>query len=139
MSRQYYGIEVLNLTTAQKNTLLGVLQSLGRDNQHPQPCMRNHWRIRPDNNAIIFEGNFDDEHWTAEAIKTRLSAALAVSAGLVTHTTTQSQYGPVVTFTRTTARLRLVAFGGLLASWGESWTAVQAYLKANQAAWDPPA
>jgi len=134
MSRQYYGIENLGLTAAQKNTLVQALQGLG-DNTNPNPSRRNHWRIRLDNNAVIFEASFNDDDWTVEGIKNKIATILGVNASLVTSATAQTPYGPVVTYTRTTDRLRLVAFGGLLATYTDSQNAVLAYLFANAAAW----
>jgi hypothetical protein len=139
MSRQYYGIESLSLTVAQRQTLVDALQALGRNNQHPQPSHRNHWRVRPDALAVIFEGDFDDAHWTIEALTARLAAAFAVDGATISHTQAGSAYGPVVTFARPagTPRLRMVAFGGLLATWAASHDAVLAYLAANNSTWEP--
>src|SRR3990170_1799065 len=136
MTRQYYGIEDLGLTAGQRNTLVELLKGLGRDNQHKQPNYRNHWRIRLDNKAVIFEGNFDDEDWTIQNIKAKLASVFGIDPGTITHDLVDSNYGPVVTFSRNGARLRMVAFGGLLASWFESWMKVLAYLKANTLDWE---
>lgn len=135
MTRQYFGIEALNLTAGQRATLVAALQGLGRNNAHPQPSHRNHWRIRPDNLAVIFEADFNDDEWTVAGLKARLAAIFGIDPALVTTAVAQTVYGPVVTFTRTSDRLRLVAFGGLLATWAESRAAAVAYLKANAAAW----
>ena len=137
MSRLYYGIEDLGLSASQRANLVAILQQLG-DNNHSQPNYRNHWRIRLDNLAVIFEANFADEDWTEVSLKTRLAGVMGIAPALVTISTASTFYGPTVTFTRTTARLRMIAFGGLLASWEASHQAVLAYLKANQAAWDLP-
>jgi hypothetical protein len=135
MSRQYYGIEALNLTAAQRGTLVDALKQLGRDNQATNPCNRNHWRVRPDNLAVLFEANWDTSDWTVEGIKTRLANLFGIDPSLVTATTQQTAYGPLVTFTRTTDRLRMIAFGGLSVTYAESHAAVLQYLAANRAAW----
>jgi hypothetical protein len=135
MSRQYYGIEAINLTLVQRQTLVDALQRLGA-NQHPNPSHRCHWRVRLDNLAVIFEAEFDDADWTVDGVKTRLANLLGINANLVTSAVSQTQYGPVVTYSRSGDRLRLVAFGGLLATWDESHDQVLAYLAANTSAWD---
>lgn len=136
MTRQYYGVENLGLTAPQRQTLVTALQALG-DNSNPNPSRRNHWRIRTDNDAVIFEGLFDDAHWTVQAITNRLATIFGVDPSTIIATTTSTQYGPVVTFARPagTNRLRLVAFGGLLAAYNDSHAAAIAYLIANSAAW----
>ena len=135
MSRQYYGIENLALTVAQRDTLVSALRQLGA-NTHPNPCYRNHWRVRLDNQAIIFEGNFNDGDWTVATIRQRLATIFGVNVTLVTASTTTTAYGPVVTISyNSTARLRMIAFGGLLATWAQSHDLVLAYLAANKTAW----
>lgn len=137
MTRQYYGIEALSLTTAQKQTLVDALKLLGRNSLHPNPCYRNHWRVRLDNNAVIFEGDFDDSNWTVISIRDRLAAIFNVAANLITSSTASTAYGPVVTYTYASQqRIRMIAFGGLLATWTQSHDAVLAYLRANLAAWE---
>jgi hypothetical protein len=111
------------------------LRALG-SNTHPNPCMRNHWRVRLDNQAVIFEANFNDEDWTVATIRQRLANIFGVNVTLVTANTTTTAYGPVVTISYSgTARLRMIAFGGLLATWAQSHDLVLAYLAANKAAW----
>ena len=135
MSRKYFGIESLNLTTAQRNTLVDALRQMGANNQHPNPAYRNHWRVRLDNLAVIFEADWNVEDWTVEQVKQRLATIFGVSVSLVTHSVAQTVYGPVVTFTRTTDRLRVVVFGGVDATYKESQAAALAYLAANAEAW----
>lgn len=136
MTRQYYGIENLGLTAPQKQTLITALQALG-DNANLNPSRRNHWRIRTDNDAVIFEAQFNYADWTVQAITNRLATIFGVDPSTITATTSSTQYGPVVTFDRPagTNRLRLVAFGGFLATYAESHNAAIAYLIANAAAW----
>ena len=136
MARQYYGIEALDLTAQQRQTLVQALQALGRSNGHAQPAWRNHWRVRLDALAVIFEGDFDDESWTVDSIKTRLANLFDVDADSIGAQVQQTAYGPLATFTRGPATVRLVAFGGLLATWQESRAAALAYLAANREAWE---
>lgn len=137
-SHQYFGIESLNLTNAQRNTLVAELQSLGEDNAGPRPERRNHWRIRTDNQAAIFEAMFNEDHLTISATKQRLANIFGINVSLITHSTNQVVYGLVVTYIRGGVnRLRSIAFG-FNGSWGttaESRVAAQAYLAANAAEW----
>ncbi len=134
MSRQYYGIEDLGLTANQRVTLVESLKQLGK-NQSPYPNRRNHRRLRNDSKAIIFEGEFNDQDWAVVMIKSRLAAVFNVSPTTIDSSTTLSIYGPIVRFARGGDKLRLIAFGGLLASWEESHDAVLEYLENNKADW----
>jgi hypothetical protein len=137
--RCYFGIENLNLTVGQRSTLVTGLQSLGVNNASLQPHERNHWAIRPDNNAIIFDALFDDTTLTIAAIKARLATIFGVAVGTISHTTQQTVYGLVITFTHSAQdKIRMVAFGHNGTSWGtlaESNAAARTYLIANAVAW----
>jgi hypothetical protein len=133
----YFYIESLALTAPQVNTLVTQLKALGQANNHITPRFRNHWRIRPDNQAAIFEGIFDDQDLTAIRVRNRLAAIFSVSQASITYATNQTAYGPLVTFTYSSvARLRVGVFAGPTATYKESQSAVTAYLKDNSAAWN---
>ncbi len=134
MSIQYYGIEDLGLTNGQRQTLVAELEQIG-DNQSIYPNHRNHWRVRLDNKAVIFEGKFNDSDWTVDSLKNKLASIFSVSPATIGSSTQSTQYGPVVTYFRSGDKLKLVAFGGLLASWTESHDKVLAYLSNNKSAW----
>jgi uncharacterized membrane protein YccC len=137
----YMGIENLNLTNGQRNTLVSQLQALGQANSSPFPNLRNHSRIRNDNNAAIFEALFDDQTLTIAAIKQRLATIFGVAVGTISHSTNQvANIGFVVTFTHSAQdKLRMVCFGHNGTSW-PSWSvsnaAAVAYLQANSAQWN---
>ena len=134
---QYIGIEVLTMTAAMRGTLVEALKHIGRQDGD-QPCKITHWRTRLDNLAIILEAEWAEDEVTVAALAHRLEALYGLAAGTVTTTTTQSAYGPLVVFkTGTTSRLRLVVFGGVEASWGESLAKATLYLKDNAATWEP--
>jgi hypothetical protein len=136
----YFGIENLNLTNQQRNTLIDGLQQLGENNSGNKPNEKNHWRIRLDNQAVIFEALFNDEHLTINAIKQRLANIFNVAIGTISHNTAQTIIGRVVTFSHGgQAKIRMVAFGhdGLnWGSWAESNAAVRSYLFTNADTWD---
>jgi hypothetical protein len=132
----YFYIESLALTGPQVETLVTQLKALGQANAHLIPRYRNHWRIRPDNLAAIFEGVFDDTDLTAVKVRNRLAAIFSVSQASVTYATTQTDYGPVITFTyNSSARLRLGVFGGPAATYAQSQAAVIHFLADNVASW----
>ena len=137
MSIQYYGIEDLGLTAAQRQTLIDVLKQTG-DNQSIYPNHRNHWRVRLDNKAVIFEGKFNDADWTVDSLKNKLANIFNVAPGTIGDSSQSTQYGPVVTYSRAGDKLRLIAFGGLLASWEESHAKVLTYLSNNLDDWEAP-
>ncbi|RPJ54593.1 MAG: hypothetical protein EHM23_28625 [Acidobacteria bacterium] len=135
----YLGVENLNLTAPQKLTLLDGIKALGR-NDSGQPCHRNHWRIRLDNEAMIFEALFEIERISIAAVKQRLADIFSVPVANVTHTTASTVYGPLVTFRYNSQnKARLVQFGGVTPTWDESRLAALQYVKDNQAAWEPAA
>ena len=132
----FIGIEALTMTAANRATLVDALKRLGRQDG-PAPCKITHWRTRLDNLAIILEAEWAEDEVTVAALAHRLEALYNLAPSAVSQTVTQTAYGPMVTFkTNTTNRLRLIAFGGVDASWGESLAAVQQYLAANRAAWE---
>jgi len=133
----YFYIENLALTAAQREPLIDTLKGWGLSNSHPNPRHRNHWRVRTDGQAVIFEADFDESNLTALWFRTRLASILSVPVANVTSSTTQTAYGPLLTFKyNTTDRLRLGLFGGLSASYAESQAAAQKFLADNQAAWE---
>lgn len=133
----YFYIEALNLTAAQRQTLVDQLKLIGRRDQDGNPKNRNHWRVRTDNLAVIFEAWFDEDHLTAVALRNRLAAIFGVSQASITYAVTSTAYGPVVTYTyNASARLRVGVFGGVNASYQESQAQARAYLAANGASWE---
>jgi hypothetical protein len=135
MSRQYYGIEDIALTQAQRETLIDALKKIGKP-RSLQPAYFNHWRVRNDNKAVIFEGRFDDDEWTVDTVVNRLAHIFNVDPAIISTSVNQTQYGPVVTFSAGgTDRMRMIAFGGLLATWEESHDLVSQYLAANSGDW----
>lgn len=137
---QYIGIENLGLNASQKQSLVAALRQLGNANNDPQPALRNHWAIRADNEAVIFEALFDDDQWTIAKTKERLGALFGVAVGSINHTTSTLAVGgttsTVVRFTyNSQARLHLVIFGTLTADYETSRAAAVAYKIANAAQW----
>jgi hypothetical protein len=137
MSHLYIGVEVVTMTGAMKNTLVEHLRSLGPKGDD-RPSRINHWRIRPDGNAAIFEAEFDAETITAKALSDMLAKWYNVAPATLSTSMAQTPYGPYATVkTGATTRLRIIAFGGVDADWGTSRAAVMEYLAANRDAWEP--
>lgn len=140
ISRQYFGIENLNLTAPQKQTLIDGLKTIGTAESSNQPCERMHTRIRNDNDAMIFEALVDENSLTMLAIRTRLAAIFGVAVGTISTSTNQvATIGLVVTFIHSAQnKCRMVAFGHNGSAWGttvQSRAAAQAYLATNATAW----
>lgn len=136
MSRQYYGIENVGMTSGQKATLINVLKQLG-DNQNPNSCKRNHWRVRLDGDAVIFEAQYDDSDWTLDSMKQKLADIFGVSVSNIDASSQSTSYGPLVTFAYNSSdKIRMIAFAGLLATYEDSHNAVLAYLIANKVDWE---
>jgi hypothetical protein len=133
----YFYIENLALTSAQRDTLVDQLKAFGQRNADGNPRYRNHWRIRLDTQAVIFEAVWDDTQLTATAMRNRLAAIFGVANTSITYSTTQTVYGPVVTYAYSaSATLRMGVFGGLTATYLDSQVAALQFLKDNSAAWE---
>lgn len=122
MPHLYFAIENTGMTNGQRGQLVAALQRLGR-NDDPQPCNRNHWRVRLDQQAIIFEALFSDADLTVAAFTQYVADALGMPLQSITATTDSTTFAtlpsPVVTFSRPagTPRLRVILFGGTSATW----------------------
>ena len=133
----YFYIENLALTAPQLNTLVTQLKALGQRNADPCPRYRNHWRIRPDNQAAIFEAVWDDADLTALNVRNRLAAIFSVSQASVTYATQSTAYGPLLTFTYSAVdRLRLGVFAGPAATYQQSQDEAKHFLADYAAGWE---
>lgn len=135
----YLGLENLALTDPQKLLIVDQLKTLGQRNSG-LPHVRNHWRVRPDNDALIFEAVWDDANLTALQMRTWLAGIFGVALAQVTSNLTTPTFSvrqsQVLTFTyQSVARLRSVAFGGVSATREQSRIEALAYLTANAGAW----
>lgn len=132
----YIAVENMALNDNQRDTLRTALRALGPASD-PSPARLNHWRVRLDGQAAIYEANFQDSALTVQSFKDRLAAIFSVDPATVNHTTQQVSYGPVVTFERGgTDYIRFAAFGGVGATWEQSRQATLSYLAANSAEWE---
>ena len=113
----YLAIENVGLNDSQRDTLINVLRNIGQANDGPLPNLRNHWRVRLDNEAAIFEALFDEDQLTVTQFKVWLGYIFGVDPETISHTLQQTQYGPLATFSRPaeTDRLRFLLFGDISA------------------------
>jgi hypothetical protein len=133
----YFYIEDLALTVAQRNTIIANLQAWGDRNSDGNPKNRNHWRIRPDGQAAIFEMWVNDGNLTLPFFRQQLATIFGVALATVTASTTTNAYGSLATFTyNSAARLRLGVFGGVSATYEQSQAACLSFLAANAAGWE---
>jgi hypothetical protein len=135
----FFGIENLALTAPQKATLVAALQALGPSSD-PQPAELMHWRVRLDNDAVIFRARFQDNDLTTVNLRQFLANTFSVALANISAGTTSTTFGtrpsPIITMTvAAIARMRFVLFGGLAATVDQSNAEVLAYLAANAAAW----
>jgi len=141
VSKLYWYVERINLTDAQRTTLVDGLKTLAPNLGRSQPADRNHWRVRLDGNAAIFEADWDDAMITVVAVRNRLASLFGVSQASVTYTTSTptilSRPSEVATYSYGgQQRMRFGVFGGRDASWGESLAEAREYLRQNAAAWE---
>ena len=144
MVHVYFGMVNLSMNASQKQQLVQALRNLG-SNEDMQPCHRNHWRTRPDNDAVIFEALWNEDHISITFIKSYLGNIFGISPSTINHAVLQQTFGvlptAVVTFSRNgTNYIRIVYFGysggGNYPSWIQSLAEVTAYLAANRVAWE---
>lgn len=119
--------------------MIAALRTLG-PSADPQPAELMHWRIRLDNDAVIFRARFQDGDLTTANLRQFLANVFSVSAAQITANTSSvtflSRPSPVVTMTfAAVQRMRFVLFGGLSATVQQSNDEVIAYLISNAAAW----
>ena len=137
----YIGIENVGLTEDQRDTMVDWFKSLGRADNSPFPHLRTQTRIRLDNDAAIVEAVFRDDWLSVDFVKNKLADVFGVDPATIDSDTSQTQYGPMVVFSRPagTDRLRMLLFGGVGAEWETSRLACVAYLSANVAEWEESA
>ena len=110
----YFFVENLNMNPSQRSTLVTALQGLGLDNSSSNPAHRNHWRVRNDNEAVIFEALFNEANLTTDAMKQWLGNIFGINPQGISDTVSQTQYGPVATLTyNATNYIRVGVAGGL--------------------------
>ena len=136
----YFGVEDLNLSTAQRQVLIGELRSLGPASD-PQPARLCHWRTRLDGQAAIFEALFNENNLTVERFKQRLGSIFSVDPEDIEHSLNVISFAdgstPVAVFSYGgTDYLRFALFGGLSASWQESGDECRGYLAASIEEWE---
>ena len=154
LAHLYLGIENIALPDSHRNAIVKHLQRLGpasysmtTDDEgnevelatysSERPSERCHWRIRLDGQAAIFEALFDTATVTPIAIRNALAAIFGLSNTSISYSTAQSAYGPTVTYRYNGVNyLRLIAFGGVGASWAESHAAALAYVADNLEKWE---
>lgn len=135
----YLGLENIALTGPQKQTLITALAALGPSDD-PQPAELMHYRVRLDNDAVIFRARFDEAALTVAALRGYVANVFGVAVAQVTNANTSQTFAttptPIVTLAyQATPRLRVALFGGTSATWAQSNAEVLAYLKANAVAW----
>jgi len=112
-------------------------KSLGRADNSPFPNLRTQTRIRLDNEAVIIEAVFRDDWLSVEFVTNKLADVFGVDPATIDTDTQQTQYGPVVTFSRNSVdRLRMALFGGVNADWEDSRLAAVTYISNNIEEWE---
>lgn len=132
----YFYLENVNLTNTQRDTLVDAVKAWGRRDNDPNPRHRNHWRVRGDNQAVIFEAWIDEDKLTLLSLRQWLANLYGVALAQVTGSVTTNAYGQVVSLTyNAQVRLRVGVFGGAAATYEQSQAQALAYLAANAATW----
>ena len=145
MVHLYFGIENLALNAEQRGLLVDALQALECAANKPQVACFNHWRVRPDGQAAIFEAVWNKDAISIETFKKRLGAIFGVSWVTIGHSvnlaTFDSRETAIATFSRLGVDYLRVAFFGYPGgddwpTWAESGDECRAYLAANAEEWE---
>lgn len=136
----YFVIEDLNLNLTQRQTLIAALEMLGPA-YNPQPACLNHWRVRLDGKAAIFEALFNENNLAVEWFVARLADIFGINPDTIDTTlidvTFDTKPTSVVTFAWDgTDYLRRALFGKMDATWKQSRIETLAYLAANHDEWE---
>lgn len=137
----YFGIENVNLSTAQRATLVSALKKLGSAPDDRQPAWLNHWRTRPDNQAVIYEALWNSSNISIQSVKNRLGVMFGVSPSLIDHSTQTQSFAGYTTQIATfgyggTNYLRMAVFGGVSSTWIASRVECIGYIIANLSEWE---
>lgn len=131
----YFAVEDLALSDSQRKILWQFLQLLG-NNTSPYPNLVNHWKVRPDNRAVIFESMFKKDNITVDNIKSYLATIFDIDPGNIDHVVRDVGGNTVAVFSYGgTNYIRMAIFGSLSATWEESRLAVLSYITANSEDW----
>lgn len=138
MRRHFYiGTDNLALTSAQWIIVMDLLMALGPGDSEQMPQLRNHWAIRQDGDAAIFEANFEDTETSVEDFKQMLADAFGVSVDSIDHVASDIQYGRLYLFSRLAVDyFRVFIFGGPGADLKTSRQATKEYLSDNADDWE---
>jgi hypothetical protein len=133
----YFYLENVALTVNQRDNLISQVKTWGKRDQDPNPKNRNHWRVKPDSQAVIFEAWIDEARLTVLNLRQWLADLYGVELSDITASTASTAFGQVVSITYNTfLRLRVGVFGGVAAEYAASQAAARAYLNANAAVWE---
>lgn len=132
----YYLLENINLTGAERDAFFALNEQEGADNESPYPNLRNHWRTRLDDEAMIFEGDFPQLN--VGRIVSLMNQAIGGNNGFLPDPTGEYGFTAVIRSGPPGAQdlCRFIIFGGISATWDESHEVVLQYLSDNLAAWE---
>lgn len=133
----YFFIENFGLTPQQKQTLVTALQGFGMRNDALNPRDRNHWRVRLDGEAVIFEAVFNADNLTVASLRARLAGIFGVDENQISADTSQNQYGDLAVFSyNDVVRLRVGVFGGRSAGYVSSQVAARQFIADFAGDWE---
>lgn len=142
MARLYLALQRLELGDTNWDDLVSAMQEKG-DNQNPNPCNRNHWRLSLDELIWIFEADFDTSQIDIEWFINWLSNQFGVDPDDIGEDTGFSIYGRFSTFSYPDGinnRFRLGVFGFAQGqgwpSYPETHEAVLSYISDNLSEWE---
>lgn len=129
----YIGVENVNLTNGQRNTLVAAIAALGQRAMYPFP-------IRNDNQMGIYEADFNRGLLLSFNWKKRLGTIFSLDPTTIDEIETTVAFGSGTSTVKAfyylgTEYIRVYLFGTVSGSWEASKVECRGYLSANAAAW----
>lgn len=136
----YFLVERHTVGAGNWAALLALFEAMGTTDS-PYPAHNNHWRARPDGDAVIFESRFNPTEVSIPSFKQLLADEFEIDVADIAHATSHTSYsGDEQSTIWTFAYLGVDRFsvhrfaGG--GTWQQSRHEALAYLKANIGEWE---
>lgn len=136
----YFVAERQSISIGNWSALITLFEAMGT-NDSPMPAFNNHWRIRLDGDAVIYESKFDTSEVSLEAFKQLLADEFGVDVGDIESVISSADYAEIGTTVwqfkyNSVDRFKVERFGAGGATWQQSGDECRGYLAANRDEWD---
>jgi hypothetical protein len=130
----YLAVEDIALTAPQREAIMNAFRDMGPEAGPNQHLLQ--FRPSLDGSKAIFEALFQQANVTIENVKQIIADAVGIDPGMIDDTSQQTQYGPAVTFSAGTDRVRFLLFDGVGGEWEQSRIKCRDFIAANSEDWE---